>query len=498
MRRSVLPRKRFGPSRPEPAAARSMGSGLGTWEMYGYTGAVAPPHAQAPQINSRNAVTIAAVLQAFQVYIGAISPLDFYIARKGKEGGWSPAYDNPLYDLIHSRPNPETTAFNFRSTILYHALSTGNGLAEIERGDKGRPKALWNLDPSTKAVRHSDGTLWFRGPDLDEDLPARDVIHLRGIISWNAITGFNPIDVARDTLRLIRARDVYELALMDNGAAPRGHFEWFGDIDAVAADQHLADWNRHMRGPQNAGKTANIRNGKWVQDQLSPVDAEIAETRNQGVYDVARIFNLPPHKLGLLENASYSTVAEQNLEFYTVSCLPYITSIEQEWSYKLLSARERKEFSIKHNPASILRLNPPAQAERDRSLFGMGALSINEIRLSHGLPPLDEPEASYHWIPVNNLQAIEVMADLPAGSLQAQDPGDVSEDPTETNPSDATETPPRAPIKSRSDPRWPPNATLRPRSARSTIARPWRTAGATSSAMRRSSIRPLRSSPIRT
>jgi HK97 family phage portal protein len=441
MKRSVLPRKRLG-RRPEPAAERSTGDGLGMWEMFGYTGAIAPPHAQAPQINSRNAVTIAAVLQAFQVYIGAIGPLDFYVSRKGDQGGWSPAYDHPLYDLIHSRPNPETPAFNFRSTILYHMLSTGNGLAEIERGDKGRPKALWNLDPSTKPKRHTDGSLWYHGPDLDEPLPARDVIHLRGLISWDGINGYNPIDVARDTLRLIRSRDVYELALMDNGASPRGHFEWFGDIDDVARQQAESDWNLKHRGPEKAGKTATLRNAKWVQDQLSPTDAGVQESRNQGVYEVARVFNLPPHKLGLLENASYSTVDEQNIEFYAVSCLPYIVSIEQEWSYKLLSARDRKGFSIRHNPASILRLNPQAQAERDKGLFGMGAVSINEIRLSHGLPPLADPIADYHWIPVNNLQAIEVMAGLPPGQPGEQDPDDTADDPTEIDPSDGSETPP--------------------------------------------------------
>lgn len=432
MPRSILPRKRLG--RGPSAEARSIGA-YGIDEGWASLGSVGRGVGPTSAVNAGNAQSIAAIYQAVRIYVDAIAPLDFYIAERHPNGGFSQARYHPNYDLIHSRPNRTTTSYTFRATILGHALTRRGGFAEIERDDKARPRWLHLLDPrNVKPYVEDDGSLWYRLNREGENLPARDVLHLKPP-GFNGIEGYSPIEMGRDTFGLMKSRDVYEWALMENGATPGGHLEVPGDMKEPDKDQLVANWEKRHKGPRKAGKTAALTGGaKWVTESFSPADAELILNRNFSIAEVARFWNLPPHKLGLLEHASFATIEESNIEFYQGSIYPWLVNIEQEFNLKIFSPQERRDYCVKHNVDSILRANLQAQTERDKSLFAVGAWSINDIRLAHGMNPLDDPGADKHWLPVNNVQAIEDMDATPPEPVDDTPPEAEEDDPTETSP----------------------------------------------------------------
>src|SRR6185437_11958821 len=121
---------------------------------------------------------------------------------------------------------------------------------EIERGPGDLPRYLHLLDPrNVRPYRRPDGKLRLHLKREDKDLLPRDVIEIK-MLGWNGFEGYRPIDFARETLQLIKARDGYELALMMNNAAPGGHLEILGDLTDVAMKESLAQWNQNHGGPR--------------------------------------------------------------------------------------------------------------------------------------------------------------------------------------------------------------------------------------------------------
>ncbi|MSP03564.1 MAG: phage portal protein [Acetobacteraceae bacterium] len=78
----------------------------------------------------------------------------------------------------------------------------------------------------------------------------------------------------------------------------------------LSTDQKLAnnatheqlheEWQRLQAGPRNFGAIAILKQGlKWQPLGLSMVDAEFIDFRKFQLRDVARGFDVPPHKLAI-------------------------------------------------------------------------------------------------------------------------------------------------------------------------------------------------------
>jgi HK97 family phage portal protein len=404
---------------------------LGTGGLAGVYGF---PTLAGSTVSNRTALGIAAVWQAVQIYCNAVAGLDLYVAQHDERGGQRPAREHPVFPMVATRPNPITTSFSFRQSIMLHALTRGNGYAEIERNDRGKPVALHLMEPTNVEARiNPDGDLCYRLHDKGVDLESRDVIHIRGL-GWNGITGYSAITLFRETLGLAIAEREHASGLMGNSATPGGHIEFPGKMTDLAKATFRGNWNSKHQGPKNAGNFGILDNGaRWVQTSFSPADSELLLSREFSIAEVARIFNLPQHMLGLLEHASVGNIEEQNIQFYQLSLLPWLRTIEQELNSKLFGPIEQYRYFVTHDAASVLRGNLTAQTAWVKDMFGIGMLSRNEGRMRFSLPPVEGGDAYY--IPTNNLTAVGASTDPeptldPDGETQDQE----KPDPSAENP----------------------------------------------------------------
>jgi HK97 family phage portal protein len=379
-----------------------------------FTGAFTLPTLAGSTVNHHTALTIAAVYQAVNVYANTIAGLDLYLMKRHEKGGHSPAFSHRNFDMLHCRPNPVMTSFTFRQTITGHAVTQGNGYAAIERSD-GDPRRLHLQDPqNVRPEVHDDGTLWYHRIREHDDIPARDMVHFHGL-GYDGLKGYSPITVARETFGLAMAQEKWQSALMGNSATPNGILEYPGTLKQDAKDRLLDEFNRRHQGSDRAGNVAVFTGGlKWVQTSFSPADAELILGRGFTVAEVARIFNLPQHMLGMLEHATFSNIEEQNRQFYQLSLMPWLRMMEQELDVKLFTRAERKVYFVRFDVKTLLRGDSEAQTKQDESDFEHGFKSINEIRLSRGDNPIDDPAADKHFIPVNNMSALEDLMGEPA------------------------------------------------------------------------------------
>ena len=68
--------------------------------------------------------------------------------------------------------------------------------------------------------------------------------------------------------------------------------------------------------------------------------AQMIETRQYNITEIARYFNISPVLLADLSHSSYSTLEAVQLDFLTHTLQPYISMIESEFNRKLLSLSE--------------------------------------------------------------------------------------------------------------------------------------------------------------
>lgn len=369
----------------------------------GFVGGFTTPTLSGSSVTPQSALTITAVWNAVNIYANNIACLNLYVAERDPRGGIRPAPEHPSYSVV-KKPNRLTTSFRFRQSIIGHALTFGNGYAEIEFSGS-YPVALHLLDPrNITPFIDEDGNLWYKlnhGPSL----PASKVVHIAGM-GWDGIRGYSPITLARESLGLALAQQNYQSALIGNGAVPTGYLEYPGALDEVAKNKLRDGFNKVHQGAERAGNVALLTGGiKWVQTSFSPADAELLTSRNFSIAEVARLFNLPQHMLGQMDSATFGNIEEQNIQFYQSSLMPWLVSIEQELDAKLFSIPDQSRFFVQHDVKSLLRGNLAAQTARETALFNIGVLSINEIRSDEGLNPVEGGDRRF--VPTNNMSALD-------------------------------------------------------------------------------------------
>jgi hypothetical protein len=110
---------------------------------------------------------------------------------------------------------------------------------------------------------------------------------------------------------------------------------------------------------------------------------------------------MPPHKIGLMERATFSNIEHQSIEYATDTMQPWCTNWEQELSAQLLTEKEQEDEQLyfEFNMNALLRGDAKARGELYGKLFGVGAMSPNDIRERENENPIEDGDRYY--VPVN-------------------------------------------------------------------------------------------------
>ena len=334
-------------------------------------------------ITKSNVTTIPAVYNAGKIYADSISSLPIHVIKDdGTTKEKQPQH--PVSKIVSREPNNLMTSFVYRQITIPHILFWGNGfsLIEFEKGNSKRPKSILPIHPNR-------GILWYEisldgGATMMVD--QTNMLHFRGL--GDDVMGSSVIDVAAANLGLGKAAEDYGSRFFGQGASMTGVLSTDNALSDKAFTNLKNSFNENSAGLANAHKPLILEEGmRYTPTSIPPNAAQFLETRQFSVVDVARWFNLPPHKLKDLTRATFSNIEEQSLEFVTESLLPMIVMMEQELNRKLLRESEKGTFYIKMNLDGILRGDIKTRTEAYKNLMIVGAISPNEIRQKEEMNP---------------------------------------------------------------------------------------------------------------
>ncbi len=372
-------------------------AGGGGW--LGSALAAGGPSEAGPVINPQTALAITAVQRAVTLLAESIAQLPCRVYQATSPDDRRLVTDHPAHRVISVAPNGWMTPFQVHEYKQLSAGLRGNGFALKELDTDGSVKSLYPLHPDRVQIMVSpkDRMPYFRvlmAPDgIEGTFPLRQMHHVRWI-GDNVYSGLSPIALHRESLGIVAASERHTARVFGNGTRLSGVLTRPREAAAMkeqgAIDKLLSDWKRKYGGAEKAGEVALLQEGMEFKPlSMSNEDAQLIEARGYGVRDVARIFGIPPHKLGDLSQATFSNIEQQSLEFVAFTLMPWIKRHEEAMERDLLSEQDREAgLYIQFDVAGLLRGDTQSRYTAYAQARQWGWLSANDIRRLENLPPI--------------------------------------------------------------------------------------------------------------
>jgi len=354
-------------------------------------------------VTEQTALTYSAVWNAITLISGTTSTLPLHLLRKDQRKTLH-VVEKPLYRVLHDRFNPFMTSQIGREVMTAHMLTWGNCYAEIVWNGLGEIVQLWPIAPSRVTPMLKDGQLVYEISVGSEKktLDRSKILHIPGL-GFDGLMGYSVISMARKSIGLGMAMETFGSTYFGNGTHPSAVVTHPTKLDNEAA--RIAMSNVYA-GLGNAHRLMVLEDGMKIEKVgIPPEDSQFLESRQFQIPEIARWFNLPPHKLKDLTRSSFSNIESEQISFVTDSILPILIRLEQHYNMQLLTETEqfRQGIYTRHNVDGLMRGNSKDRSDYYKAMFGIGAMTINEIREKENWDPNQDPYADELFVPVNNM-----------------------------------------------------------------------------------------------
>jgi len=329
-------------------------------------------------MNYKKSLTLTAVYNAVEQISNDIAKIPFSVNQKvGSNRESRPQH--PAHSLIAFSPNSLMTTFIFRKTMAISLLLRGNALAKIIFDSQGNPieTIFINWDKVTN-IRLKNGELVYDIQGLNEPLLASEVIHWKHF-THDGIVGIGPITYGAQQLGLAVEVQTFSATNFENKGVRQGVIE----TEKVIKDkgQIIAAVKSAFSQKDPTRVTVLDEGMSWKGIAITPQELQIIETAKFTVEEIARIFNIAPHKIKSLTQSTNNNIEQQSLDHVSDTIQPYITNIEQEFGMKLFTAKERLAgYYVRGNMNVLLRSDIKSRGEYYSKAINAGWKNRQEVR----------------------------------------------------------------------------------------------------------------------
>ena len=344
------------------------------------------------------------VWAAVNLISGTLGSLPLLLYKEIPDGGKEKDRENPLYTMLRWQPNNFQTAVEFVEMGQGHLCLRGNFFARLETNQLGDLTGMVPLHPDRIELKLvNGGTVEYHyeeAPGKVRVFSAEEILHVKGLTS-DGLIGYSPITVGAGAIALSAAAEKYGSRFFHNSATPSGILTHPGKLKPEARSNIKKSW-RAAHGSEKQHSVALLEEGlSWTALSVSPDEAQFLETRRMQAEEIARLYNVPPHLLQILDRSTFNNVTEQNRSFATNCIRPWATRWEQAIRKSILERFASEGTFVEFELDDLLRPDTISRATANQILLQNGALSINEWRAKENLNPIEEEAGNQHWMPLN-------------------------------------------------------------------------------------------------
>lgn len=351
------------------------------------------PASTGENISEHKALDVSAVYACCQIKGNAVGKLPLEVYQKTPQGNIK-VKNHPVAFLLEQRPNQSMSPFTFKSLATVQRNLYGFTIIRISYDSKGKPNGLYPMLPSrVSIVQNTDGDRFYIDViDKKNQLVfSEDEVLFIPDITYDGLTPKSKIQVAKESIALTRAQQKFLGEYYVNGNLSRGIITLPGQLNKTAKDKVREEFMKMNSGIDNAHKIAVMDGGMDYKTlTIKPEDLQFLQAMQYNVEDIARIFGVPKHKLGMMDQATFSNIESENMSFVNDTVLPEAISWEEELTYKLFTEKEvQAGYHVKFNLTSALRGDSTSRATYYKELVASGIMSLNEARMLEGWDKID-------------------------------------------------------------------------------------------------------------
>lgn len=332
-------------------------------------------------VDETSALSFAPYYACIRVLADTISMLPRAVFKENGERR-IPVSSHPVSRVLSVEANPRMSSGTWVQISQGHLGAWGNCYSEIIRNGRGEVVALWPLNPAATEPVVKDNKLFYR-TTIDGKvfhLKDTDVLHIKGF-GFDGYKGYSPIHFMAQAVALGQAAEEFAGKWFANGSQNGQLIKHPGKLSKAGADTVAAYWQESYAGLDEAHRIKVLQEGMEIQNLgIPPEDAQLLVQRQYQGHEIARYFRIPLHKLQYLDNATYSNIENQAIEFVTDTIQPWVTFWEQEINRRLFIGSERGNHYVKFNMGALLRGNLEAQAKYYQTACGGPWLTVDEVR----------------------------------------------------------------------------------------------------------------------
>lgn len=313
--------------------------------------------------------------------------------------------DHDVAWLLGKSPNAYMVAADFWSLNAARVDFYGNAFNLIERNGQGVPIAINPIDNEEFGgveQRRSGALIYKLG---GEEYSAEQVLHLRGF-GLNGILGESRLRIANQILYAQITANQSAMRAFKQGLKVGGFFEMAENLTVEQKDALRKELDRFGL-PENNGKWMALYKGMkpiaGSQFRVTPVEAELLQSRHFGIEEICRVFNTPPQLIGHTDKASSwaSSLENTNMFFLTYSLRPNLVRNEQTIARQLLKPLERRKLTPKFTVEGLLRTDTATRTKFYESGLRSGYLNQDEVREMEDRADIPDGEGKIFRVALN-------------------------------------------------------------------------------------------------
>lgn len=362
-----------------------------------------------PKISPVEAMRVATVFACVRTISQTMGSLTIRLVRKKDDGG-SPeivSIRRPrgvstmtlsrIVDLLNVSPNPRMGTVEFQTASTATLALHGNALIQIRRNAAGDPIELNPIHPALVTYnsdiyglrnawrndRQNNAQPYYTIEGHNEPLNSDEVIHLRGL-GFDGIYGFPISNVGREAIGTAQALDINARNYFANASRPSMIWE-------MPEGRKLTDesYRRLAEGLETAYSGVSNSYKPIVGDagakvkfaNFSNEQSQLNETKRELQLDIARIFGVPPARIGIVSAQPRANVEQDNIAFVTQTINFYAKIWTSALERALLTLKQRQQgygFEISTRELTLGTLTDRASAYTQ--IAALGVLTKNELR----------------------------------------------------------------------------------------------------------------------
>lgn len=357
-------------------------------------------------VTEYTAMTYSAVWNAVYQISSTCGSLPLHLRQhKGRKTRY--ATENPLYRVMHTQFNKFMTAKTGRETLMAHVLTWGNGYAEKVTNGVGDIVELWPITPNRVRVKMENRELIYEIKVGNEEIPLKrdKILHIPGF-GFDGLVGYSPIAMARKNIGWGMAMETFSSNFFSNGTHPGLVVKHPGPAMSPTAHDNLKRaLSETSSGLGNSHRFMLLEEAMDIKELgFSPEDSQFLQSKQHHITDIARWFNIPPHKLKDMSKSSFNNIEAENASYVIDTTLPWAIHLEQIYDTQLLTKKQYEAgLYFKHVLEGLLRANSKERAEFYKIMIGNTMMTPNEAREKEDMNPSDDPLADELWAPTGNI-----------------------------------------------------------------------------------------------